>query len=91
MAKKVIVYSTRHCPHCIRAKSLLERKNVAFEEVDLTDDDAKRKELEDKTGWMTVPVIYIGDEFIGGANELYELESSGELDSKLNKVNKIDT
>ena len=82
-AKKVTIYTTQHCPHCVRAKALLESKKIAFKNVDLTDDDAQREKLTEQTGWMTVPIIFIGDEFIGGANELYALDSSGQLTSKL--------
>ena len=82
--KTVTVYTTTYCPHCTRAKNLLKSKNISFQEVDLIDNAAKRAELEAKTGWMTVPMIFIGDEFIGGADDLYALESSGRLDPKLN-------
>jgi len=81
--KKVIVYTTDYCPYCRRAKQLLENKKIAFEEIDLTNDSAKRDALQEQTGWMTVPMIFIGDEFIGGADDLYALEKSGKLDSKL--------
>lgn len=81
--KKVILYTTRHCPHCVRAKSLLTSKKVNFKEVDLTDDDKTRNALEKKTGWMTVPMIFIGEEFIGGADDLYALEAEGKLDQKI--------
>jgi len=83
MPKKVIIYSTRHCPHCTRAKALLESRKIPFEDIDLTHDDAKRDQLTSSTGWMTVPVIFIGDEFIGGADELEALAKKGELDAKL--------
>lgn len=82
--KKVTVYTTEYCPYCHRAKDLLKRKKVVFEEVDLTHNDAKREELERKTGCMTVPMIFIGDEFVGGSDDLHALERSGELDKKLN-------
>lgn len=68
--KPVIVYTTDYCPYCRRAKNLLTKKNIPFQEIDLTRDDTKRKELEAKTGWMTVPMIFIGDKFIGGSDEL---------------------
>ena len=83
MAVKVIIYSTQYCPHCRSAKYLLESKGVALEEVDLSTDDAKRQEMTEKTGSMTVPMIFIGDEFIGGNDELHALDESGELDKKL--------
>jgi len=66
MAKPVKVYTTQFCPHCTRAKRLLENKGAAYEEIDLTSDDAKRDEMQEKTGWMSVPMIFIGNEFIGG-------------------------
>ena len=78
MAKKVTIYTTASCPHCRRAKKLLQGKNIPFEEIDLTNDSGKREELEKQTGWMTVPMIFIGDEFIGGADELYALEEAGD-------------
>jgi len=81
--KKVILYTTRYCPFCTRAKTLLQRKNIAFTEVDLSEDDQKRDEIASQTGWTTVPMIFIDEEFIGGCDDLYELEGSGELDKKL--------
>jgi glutaredoxin 3 len=83
MPKQVTVYTTTYCPHCQRAKDLLKRKGIAYREVDLTDDEKKREEVEARTGWMTVPMIFIGDEFIGGADDLYALDASGQLPSKL--------
>ena len=80
--KKVIVYTTHHCPYCKRAKDLLTRKQIPFQEVDLTHDNERRRQLEAKTGWMSVPMIFIGDEFIGGFDDLYALEDSGKLDEK---------
>ena len=79
MPKKVIIYTTQCCPHCLRAKSLLKRKNIPFQEIDVAEDDKTRREVVKKYGWMTVPIIVMGDQFIGGADELYELERKGEL------------
>ena len=83
MNKKVVIYTTDYCPHCRRAKDLLRRKNIPFDEIDVTHDEAKRNEIAEKTSWMTVPMIFIDKEFIGGADDLYALEASGKLDSKL--------
>ena len=85
MTKEVTLYTTDYCPFCRRAKELLTRKGISFREVDITQDAAKREELEKKTGWMTVPMIFIGDEFIGGSDDLSRLEASGELDRKAGK------
>ncbi len=83
MPNLVTIYTTTYCPHCHRAKDLLKRKGIAYHEVDLTDDEKKREEIEARTGWMTVPMIFIGDEFIGGADDLYTLDASGQLTQKL--------
>jgi len=77
------IYTTHYCPHCVRAKNLLQTKSADFEEIDLTEKDALREELRQKTDWMTVPMIFMGEEFIGGADELFKLEASGELDKRL--------
>lgn len=81
--KEVTVYTTRSCPHCARAKDLLKRKKIFFREIDLTDDNEKREEAEKRYGWMTVPIIVIGEKFIGGADELNELERKGKLEKIL--------
>jgi glutaredoxin 3 len=67
-------------------EDLLRNKGVSFQEMDVTDDDVKRREAEERTGWMTVPMIFIGDEFIGGADALYALERAGTLDAKLSSA-----
>ena len=77
--KQVTIYTTHNCPHCTRAKDLLKIKGIPFQEIDLTDDPYKREEAEKRYGWMTVPIIVIGDRCIGGAQELYQLERKGEL------------
>lgn len=79
MSRTVTIYTTRACPHCVRAKALLKRKGIIFREIDVTEDSARRKEAEERYGWMTVPIIVIGDQCIGGADELFALERKGEL------------
>lgn len=83
MAQTIKVYTTQYCPHCVRAKNLLKSKGFAYEEIDLSIDDRLRDEMQEKTGWMTVPMIFIGEEFVGGADELFALDSAGELDAKV--------
>ena len=83
MANPVTVYTTQYCPHCARAKDLLSRKGVKFQEIDVTEDRQKRQELEERYGWMTVPIVLIGDRCIGGADELQDLERKGDLDRLL--------
>ena len=76
---KVIVYSTRICPYCVQAKRLLQNQGIDFEEIDLSSDYDKRDELSQKYNWQTVPMIVIGEDFIGGFNELYALKRDGKL------------
>lgn len=79
----VVIYSTTFCPYCVRAKMLLQRKGVAFEEVDVSGDADARQALVARTRQRTVPQIFINDEHIGGCDELYALERAGTLDTKL--------
>ena len=82
--KPVRIYTTPICPYCVRAKSLLKKKGVEVEEVDVMMDAAAREEMEAKTGGArSVPQIFIGDTHVGGCDDLYALESDGELDPLL--------
>jgi len=81
--KAVKIYTTTYCGYCARAKDFLRRKGVAFDEVDVTGDDAQREMLVEKTGRRTVPQIFIGDEPIGGYTDMVALEQQGQLDPKL--------
>ena len=81
---KVLMYSTGMCPFCVRAEQLLLRKGVScIEKVRVDLDPAQRDEMMQRTGQRTVPQIYIGDTHVGGCEELYALERSGELDPLL--------
>ena len=80
---EVIVYRTPFCAHCHRAKALLERKGIPYREVDISGDAERRRWLMETTGRRTVPQIFIGERSVGGADELYALERSGELDRLL--------
>lgn len=81
--KPVRIYTLRGCPFCIRALSLLERKSVRYDETDVTMDYEGRRAISQETGHRTFPQIFIGDEFVGGYDELSALERSGKLDAKL--------
>ena len=81
---KVEIYTTSYCPFCIRAKSLLTRKGIGFNEIDVTDDDALReKMIELSGGRRTVPEIFINGKIVGGYDELSTLDARGELDEML--------
>jgi glutaredoxin 3 len=77
------MYRTPICPYCIRAKSLLERKGVAYREIDVSGDDQARRWLIETTGQRTVPQIFINGQSVGGCTELYLLERTGKLDQLL--------
>jgi glutaredoxin 3 len=79
----VRVYSTLVCPYCIRAKMLLRERGIPFEEIDVTGQRDQRAWLVEVTGRRTVPQIFLGDEAIGGFQELRALARSGALDEKL--------
>jgi glutaredoxin 3 len=65
------------------AKQLLQGQNLPFEEINLEQDTATRQRLsQENNGWRTVPMIFIGDEFIGGFQELSELHRSNLLLNK---------
>ena len=82
--KPVTIYTTWTCGFCRMAKALLAGKGVTFEEIDVTFDGARRQEMTLKAGGRTsVPLIWIGDQHIGGCDDLYELEREGKLDTLL--------
>jgi glutaredoxin 3 len=68
--KAIIVYTIDNCSYCEAAKALLVRKNLSFEEKNITHDDGQKKALIEKTGHRTMPQIFIDDNFIGGYTEL---------------------
>ncbi len=82
--RPVRIYTTPICPYCTRAKSLLKKKGAAFEEIDVFMDTAARADMEKRSGRRTVPQIFIGDVHVGGSDDLYQLEETGELDPLLN-------
>ncbi len=83
MYTSVILYSTPICPYCVRAKNLLQKKGVPFQEIDISENPALETEMIRLTGKMTVPQIVINGTPVGGCDDLYELERTGELDRLL--------
>lgn len=82
-AHKVVMYATRFCPFCMRARALLLEKHVAFKEIAVDGKPELRAEMTEKSGRYTVPQIWIGDQHIGGCEELMRLDHTGELDRML--------
>ena len=80
----VEIYTTRVCPYCVRAKSLLQKKGQSFREIDVTHDAEQRAALIEKSGGQrTVPQIFINGQHIGGSDDLYALDREGKLDPLL--------
>lgn len=81
--KKVIIYTTSYCPYCVKAKSLLQRKGVKFEEINVNTDELREAMIAKSGGRKTVPQIFIGDNHVGGCDDLYDLENQKKLDDLL--------
>ncbi|GAB4295554.1 MAG: glutaredoxin 3 [Methylophaga sp.] len=79
----VIVYSSAHCPYCMMAKQLLERKGIQYEEIRVDLEPAKREEMMQKSRQRTVPQIFINNKAIGGYTDLVALDRANKLDSLL--------
>ena len=77
---RIRMYSTTWCGYCIRAKALLERRGLEYEEIVMDDDPEFRRKLLEMTGRWTVPQIFIDDVAIGGYTELWCLDRDGKLD-----------
>ena len=73
------MFSTDPCPFCTQAKALLESRGLSLEEINLSKDPEGRAELAARTGMMTFPQVFVGEELIGGFNELQEADRSGRL------------
>lgn len=79
----ITIYATGWCGFCQRAKALLTRKNLAFQEIDVESDPKLREEMIARSGRRTVPQIFIGGRHIGGCDDLIALDADGGLDRLL--------
>lgn len=81
---QVTIYTKPYCPYCVRAVSLLEKKGVPFTEIEAAFDPDKRREMIQRAnGRSTFPQIFVGDEHIGGCDDMMALEHAGKLDPLL--------
>lgn len=83
MKPEVLLYTTSWCPFCRRAKMLLQQKGVEWNELDIEADPTHRQAMIDTSRRTSVPQIFINGAHVGGCDELFELESKGELDKFL--------
>lgn len=79
----VIVYSSAHCPYCVMAKQLLDRKGVDYEEIRVDLDPSRREEMMQKSRQRTVPQIFINNKAIGGYTDLLAIDRANKLDNLL--------
>ena len=78
------MYRTKNCPYCAAAENYFMENKVPYSEVFVDDNQELRRELSERyQGWKTVPMIIIGDRFIGGFSDMMELKESGELEAIL--------
>ena len=83
---RILMYSTRVCPYCVRAELLLAKKGIAADQIEkirVDEHPEQRAEMMRITGRRTVPQIFIGDRHVGGFDDLAELDAAGELDPLL--------
>ena len=81
---QIEIYTSPYCGYCSRAKSLLNKKGVGFEEIDVTRHEGKRAEMMQRAaGQRTVPQIFIDGTHVGGCDDLYALDAAGGLDPML--------
>jgi len=81
----VLIYSTRICPYCTRAKRLLTLKGVEYEELMIEGSRELIREMIERSGRRTVPQIFIDDYHVGGYDDLAELDAFGKLDALLGR------
>ncbi|MFB1016217.1 MAG: glutaredoxin 3 [Alteromonadaceae bacterium] len=80
----VEIYSKTYCPFCVRAKALLDKKSVVYQEIKIDENPALRPQMiERSNGSSTVPQIFINDEHVGGCDELYAMDYKNQLDALL--------
>lgn len=80
--KEIVIYTWDHCPYCSKALALLRSKNLEFQQVKIDGDELAREELSKRTkgNRKSVPQVFIDGQSIGGCDDLYALEDSGDLD-----------
>jgi glutaredoxin 3 len=80
---KVLMYATRFCPYCVRARQMLDSKGVTYQEINVDNRPDLRAQMREKSGRHTVPQIWVGDTHVGGFDDMWLLEQSGVLDTLL--------
>ena len=79
----IVMYTQALCGYCAAARNLLDKKKAPYDEIDVTLNATLRREMADRSGKNTVPQIFIDDKYIGGYDDLSELDRNGKLDALL--------
>jgi glutaredoxin 3 len=79
MTNRVTIYTTEPCGYCRTAKALLDKRGIAYDEINLAKDPSGRAELVKLTGMMTFPQVIIDGAPIGGYQELAQADRAGRL------------
>ncbi len=77
---RIVIYGSASCGYCGAARMLLKKKGADYEDVIVSSNPALQEEMQQRSGRRSVPQIFIGDRAIGGFDDLYALDKSGELD-----------
>lgn len=80
---EVVIYCTRFCPYCVRARMLLDSKQIDYTAIPIDEQPERRAEMEQRSQRTSVPQIFIDDQHVGGCDDLFALEAAGELDARL--------
>ena len=75
----VTVFTGSFCGYCTQVNTLLERRGIAYRERSVEDEPGLREELLARSGRRTLPQVFVGERYIGGADEIRVLDASGEL------------
>ena len=81
---KIVIYITKHCPFCVKAKSLLNKKKIKFSEIDVSNDEALREKMSAMAnGARSVPQIFADNIHIGDCDKIHKLDQEKKLDKLL--------
>jgi glutaredoxin 3 len=82
--KKIEIYTTHHCPFCVKAKSLLIKKKIEFSEIDISNNDSLREKMSAMAnGARSVPQIFADNIYIGDCDRIHKLDEENKLDKLL--------
>ncbi len=83
MSTEIVMYTTRFCPYCVRARRLFDSKQVSYTDIGVDGQPELRAEMTARSGRYTVPQIWVGKHHVGGYDDLALLERQGRLDELL--------